>query len=233
MAWVGKVPNNSIPEFDGSPGKYRDYRFTTSWQFAAIKPENRKYYAPALVDALTFSAKELFRYRNPLDFQSDDGYSRFRDILDLHFHFLPETELVEACESFIYSLARGQRQGPTEFSAVFRTQLARLESVLSATLYQEQQIQFQREVTQQPEKMRQYYLDTARYDEAMETAGEDEVLQVDLGNPPTRPDLPEVPAQQVWHFPIGVHWCDLPEEMRHDSRTEGERGPQCWRQLGV
>ena len=138
MFWIGKVPNQ-LPSFDGSPGKYRDYRFAVIWQYASVKPENRQFYAPALVDVLTAGsgAKEIFRYTAPERFQTADGFQLYLSILDGHYNYLPETELVEAVDNFIYNLQRGSRQGPTEFSALFRTQLARLESVLSAALHEE------------------------------------------------------------------------------------------------
>ena len=119
MSWIGKVPNQ-LPSFDGSPGKYRDYRFAVIWQYASVKPENRQFYAPALVDALTAGsgAKEIFRYTAPERFQTAEGFSLYLSILDGHYNYLPETELVEAVDNFIYSADRGKvRPSSAPFSA--------------------------------------------------------------------------------------------------------------------
>ena len=58
-----------------------------------------------------------------------DGFQRFVRVLDEHYQYLPETELLEALDSFLYGVVRAPRQGATEFSAQFRTALSRLSSL--------------------------------------------------------------------------------------------------------
>ena len=77
------------PEFDGDPARYRSYRVSVRWLEASIKDENKHLIAPALVRRLSGVALDLFRDRDPTEFRSDNGVTRFLALLDHHYNYLP------------------------------------------------------------------------------------------------------------------------------------------------
>jgi hypothetical protein len=53
------------------------------------------------------------------------------ECLDRHYRYLPEVELHEAIDRFLFRLSRRQSEGATAFSSRFRTQLSRLETLIA------------------------------------------------------------------------------------------------------
>ena len=51
--------------------------------------------------------------------------------LDDHYRYLPETELHEAIEEFLFQLKRRNGEGATSFSSRFRTQLDRVQTLIA------------------------------------------------------------------------------------------------------
>ena len=50
--------------------------------------------------------------------------------LDEHYKFLPETELHESIDEFLFALKRRNGEGATAFASRFRTQLSRVENLI-------------------------------------------------------------------------------------------------------
>ena len=101
--------SSDVPSFTGAPGRYRDYRLAIHWLAASVRDDNRLLVAPALAQRLSGEASELFRYRGPAEFRVADGFQRFVRVLDEHYQYLPETELLEALDSFLYGVVRAPR----------------------------------------------------------------------------------------------------------------------------
>ena len=201
--------STDVPSFTGAPGRYRDYRLAIHWLAASVRDDNRQLVAPALVQRLSGEASELFRYRDPAEFRVADGFQRFVRVLDEHYQYLPETELLEALDSFLYGVVRAPRQGATEFSAQFRTALSRLESVLSEHIHQERLGLHVTAVAQFPEAQRRHVGALEEWSQAARDARDlgddgDELVEealAALGPAPPAPVPPVAPVAAPFHFP--------------------------------
>ena len=60
-----------------------------------------------------------------------DGWLSVIKALGSHYRFLPETELHEAIEEFLFLLKRRPHEGATSFSSRFKTQLDRVQSPIA------------------------------------------------------------------------------------------------------
>eukprot|EP00435_Cladocopium_sp_Y103_P065472 s345_g27.t1 len=61
---------------------------------------------------------------------SPEGFLTVIKALDEHYKFLPETEMHESIDEFLFALKRRNGEGATAFASRFRTQLSRVETLI-------------------------------------------------------------------------------------------------------
>ena len=65
------------------------------------------------------------------ELRQPEGWLHVISALDEHYRFLPETELHEAVEEFLFLLKRRPYEGATSFTSRFKTQLDRVQTLIS------------------------------------------------------------------------------------------------------
>ena len=105
---------SDYPEFDGDPARYRAYRVAVRWLEASVRAEHQHLVAPALVRKLKGVAVELFRDKDPSDFRCAEGVTNLLEILDVHYNYLPETELQDAIEDDMGRLLALEKSRPPQ-----------------------------------------------------------------------------------------------------------------------
>ena len=117
--------------FDGKPSGYRDFRRKTLLAIAGLEDKHAHLAGPRLLSRLSGEAWRATEHLNISQLRSPDGFMVVIKALDEHYKFLPETELHESIDEFLFALKRRQGEGATAFASRFRTQLARVETLIS------------------------------------------------------------------------------------------------------
>ncbi|CAL1152848.1 unnamed protein product [Cladocopium goreaui] len=65
------------------------------------------------------------------DLRRNDGWLQVIRALDTHYAFLPETELHEAIDSFLFDLRKKPHEGATAFASRFKTALSRVQALIA------------------------------------------------------------------------------------------------------
>ena len=129
-----KDDDRKVPSFDGRLDGYRDYRRRALLYFHGLEDTKQSLAAPRLIAALTGSAFECFRERDPGDFRNTGGVKTMLDILDARFQYTPEQELSEWMENLLYKLRRQQGEETTAFTTRFETTLSKTEDLITEEL---------------------------------------------------------------------------------------------------
>jgi len=189
------------PEFDGDPSRYRSYRIAVRWLEASVKDENKHLIGPTLVRKLRGVAAELFADKDPASFRNQDGVQAVLKILDVHYNYLPETELQDATEDFL-ACRRGRGQGATAFTSLFKTLLGRLEQILTEQTYLDQKLDHAKKYKTYQMELIQFQFQTEKYDRQLDDIDptDDEAVE-ELGPAPVAPSEPETPVKQPFKFP--------------------------------
>lgn len=117
--------------FDGQLGGYREFRRKVILSAASVEYKNQELVGPKLLSRLTGEAWRCTEHLPISEVRSRKGWIRVLECLDQHYRYLPEVELHEAIDEFMFKLSRRQNEGATAFSSRFRTQLARLETLIA------------------------------------------------------------------------------------------------------
>ena len=118
-------------QFDGKPSGYRDFRRKTILAVAGLESRNVHLAGPRLLQRLQGEAWRATEHLRIADLRAENGWMEVIQALDLHYKFLPETELHEAVEEFLFAMKRRQGEGATSFSSRFRTQLDRVQTLIA------------------------------------------------------------------------------------------------------
>ena len=86
---------------------------------------------PRLLQRLQGEAWRATEHLQVAELRKPDGWLEVIHALDKHYRFLPETELHEAVEEFLFGMKRKSGEGATSFSSRFRTQLSRVQSLIA------------------------------------------------------------------------------------------------------
>ena len=117
--------------FDGKPSGYRDFRRKTLLAIAGLEDKHAHLAGPRLLSRLSGEAWRATEHLNISQLRTPEGFMTVIRALDEHYKFLPETELHESIDEFLFALKRRQGEGATAFASRFRTQLARVETLIS------------------------------------------------------------------------------------------------------
>ena len=117
--------------FDGKPSGYREFRRKVILSVAALEYKSQHLAGPKLLTRLTGEAWRCTEHLNIAEVRTTKGWIKVIECLDRHYRYLPEVELHEAIDEFLFRLSRRQSEGATAFSSRFRTQLSRLETLIA------------------------------------------------------------------------------------------------------
>ena len=116
--------------FDGRPGQYREFRRKVILAVAALEDKNQYLAGAKLLGRLTGEAWRCTEHLSVAEVRSQKGWLIVLECLDRNYKHLPEVELHESIDDFLFHLKRKPNEGTTAFSARFKTALARLENLI-------------------------------------------------------------------------------------------------------
>lgn len=117
--------------FDGKPGGYREFRRKVILSVASLEYKSQHLAGPKLLARLTGEAWRCTEHLPISQVRTVKGWIRVLECLDRHYQYLPEVELHDAIDDFLFRLSRRQHEGATAFSSRFKSQLARLEVLIA------------------------------------------------------------------------------------------------------
>ena len=118
-------------QFSGKPSDYRDFRRKTILAVAGLEDKHAYLAGPRLLSKLSGEAWRATEHLQVAELRKSDGWLLVIKALDAHYRYLPETELHEAIEEFLFMLKRRPNEGATSFSSRFRTQLDRVQTLIA------------------------------------------------------------------------------------------------------
>ena len=118
-------------QFDGKPSGYRDFRRKTILAIAGLEEKHAYLAGPRLLQRLQGEAWRATEHLPVAELRQTGGWLHVINALDEHYRFLPETELHEAVEEFLFLLKRRPHEGATSFTSRFKTQLDRVQTLIS------------------------------------------------------------------------------------------------------
>ena len=118
--------------FDGRPANYREFRRKVILSVAALEDKVQHLAGPKLLSRLTGEAWRCTEHLSIAELRTQQGWLRVLECLDKHYKHLPEVELHESIDDFLFHLKRKPHEGATAFASRFKTALARLENLISA-----------------------------------------------------------------------------------------------------
>ena len=118
-------------QFNGQPSGYRDFRRKTLLAVSGLEDKHAHLAGPRLLARLSGEAWRATEHLPINQIRSPDGWLAVIKALDDHYRYLPETELHEAIEEFLFQLKRRNGEDATSFSSRFRTQLDRVQTLIA------------------------------------------------------------------------------------------------------
>ena len=98
---------------------------------ASMEDKHAHLAGPRLLSRLSGEAWRATEHLPINKLRSSEGWLEVIKALDNHYRYLPETELHEAIEEFLFQLKRRHHEGATSFSSRFRTQLDRVQTLIA------------------------------------------------------------------------------------------------------
>ena len=90
-------------QFNGQPSGYRDFRRKTLLAVASLEDKHAHLAGPRLLSRLSGEAWRATEHLPINKLRSSEGWLEVIKALDNHYRYLPETELHEAIEEFLFS----------------------------------------------------------------------------------------------------------------------------------
>eukprot|EP00435_Cladocopium_sp_Y103_P058445 s521_g20.t1 len=97
---------------------------------AALEDKNQHLAGPKLLSRLSGEAWRCTEHLSVAELRSDKGWLIVLDCLDKHYRHLPEVDLHESIDDFLFHLKKRPAEGTIAFSARFKTALSRLENLI-------------------------------------------------------------------------------------------------------
>ena len=117
--------------FDGRPSGYRDFRRKVILGVAGLEDKIQHLAGPRLLQRLHGEAWRATEHLTVSTLRSTEGWLQVLKALDEHYKYLPETELHEAIDEFMFLLKKRNNEGATAFASRFKTQLSRPQSLIA------------------------------------------------------------------------------------------------------
>ncbi|CAE7934323.1 RE1 [Symbiodinium sp. KB8] len=118
--------------FTGSPSEYRLFRRKILLSVASLEEKHVHLAGPRILSRLSGEAWRATEHLSIGDVRSEKGWLCVLRALDDHYRYLPETELNECVDEFLFHLKRRAHEGPTAFVSRFKAVLNRLESLVAS-----------------------------------------------------------------------------------------------------
>ncbi|CAE7357072.1 RE1, partial [Symbiodinium sp. KB8] len=120
--------------FSGIPSEYRQFRRKILLSVASLESKQIRLAlaGPKILTRLSGEAWRATEHLSVGELRSENGWSKVLAALDSHYRFLPETELNESVDEFLFGLKRRPNEGPTAFISRFKAALSRLETLIAA-----------------------------------------------------------------------------------------------------
>ena len=122
---------SEIYNFNGQPSGYRDFRRKVILSVAGLEDKHAYLAGPRLLSRLSGEAWRATEHLSVGSLRQSDGWLKVIRALDDHYKYLPETELHDAIEKFLFMLKRRPNEGATSFSSRFRTKLDRVQTLIA------------------------------------------------------------------------------------------------------
>ena len=117
--------------FDGRPSQYRDFRRRVILAVASLEDKSQHLAGPRLMGRLSGEAWRAVEHLKISDLRVHNGWLTILSTLDKHYKHLPELELHESIDEFMFSLKRRGHESATAFASRFKTSLSRLELLIA------------------------------------------------------------------------------------------------------
>ena len=117
--------------FDGKPSNYRDFRRRVILSVAALEDKSQHLAGPKLMTRLSGEAWRAVEHLSIAELRCPEGWLTVLTTLDKHYKHLPELELHEAIDEFMFGLKRKNHESATAFASRFKTTLNRLEVLIA------------------------------------------------------------------------------------------------------
>ena len=98
---------------------------------ASLADKQQHLAGPRLLNRLSGEALRATEHLSVASIRSTGGWLEVLETLDKHYKYLPETELHEAIDEFLFLLRRHGGEGATAFASRSKTQLNRLETLIA------------------------------------------------------------------------------------------------------
>ena len=118
--------------FGGVTSEYRSFRRKVLLHIASLETKNVKLAGPRLLTRLTGEAWKATEHLSVVDLRGEGGWLKVLQALDAHYKYLPETELNECVDDFLFYLKKRPNEGATAFTSQFKATLSRLETLVAA-----------------------------------------------------------------------------------------------------
>ena len=118
--------------FSGAPSEYRQFRRRILLSVASLEGKHVRLAGPKILARLSGEAWRATEHLSVGQLRAEDGWLRVLKALDNHYRYLPETELNDCVEEFLFHLKKKPGEGPTAFVSRFKTGLSRLETLIAA-----------------------------------------------------------------------------------------------------
>ena len=118
--------------FSGAPSEYRLFRRKILLSVASLEEKHLYLAGPRILNRLQGEAWRATEHLSIGELRTEQGWLKVLRALDDHYRYLPETELNECVDEFLFHLKRRGNEGPTAFVSRFKAVLSRLESLVAA-----------------------------------------------------------------------------------------------------
>ena len=97
--------------FDGKPSGYREFRRKLILGVASLEDKQQHLAGPRVLGRLSGEAWKATENIPIADLRCEQGWLQIVRTLDQHYRYLPETELHEAIDEFLFGLKRKGHEG--------------------------------------------------------------------------------------------------------------------------
>ncbi|CAE6947351.1 GIP [Symbiodinium sp. CCMP2456] len=118
--------------FSGAPSEYRLFRRKILLSVASLEEKHLYLAGPRILNRLQGEAWRATEHLSIGELRTEQGWLKVLRALDDHYRYLPETELNECVDEFLFHLKRRGNEGPTAFVSRFKAVLSRLETLVAA-----------------------------------------------------------------------------------------------------
>ena len=88
--------------FSGIPSEYRQFRRKILLSVASLESKQIRLAGPKILTRLSGEAWRATEHLSVGELRSENGWSKVLAALDSHYRFLPETELNESVDEFLF-----------------------------------------------------------------------------------------------------------------------------------